>query len=456
MAALAGRGLPKRQVAAGLADHPLIDQGHEAGVFGGVEEFPGRDETLRGMLPAEQGLKADDLPGMHLENGLVEDAELSTVEGGAEIGFKLQAGDGAVVHSGIEEFGAASAHGLSATQSGFSVAEGIVGPFRLGRTESAADTDAGVDFALLEDEGSGDGGVNAFGYAEDVTGIGAGFEQDDELVASEAGEHGVRSGFLARAGDGVSGAEGSLQANPDFDQDLISSGGPHRVIEGLEGVDINQQQRVAEVRVPLRLREAALEAIEEEAAIRQSGERVVQGMVGELGFRLDAPGDIAVDDDQLFDFAALVLDGAGGGFENSPLAVFVTEAILQALAYAGSARFARGFEHLEAVVGMDLFEDRGLGQFLGRVAEDLFVGGTVVEAVTFGVDQRDHVGGIFGNDAEELFAIAGTTVSEVDPELLADDEEQQGNEDVGVPGGAGENRCAGDEWREHEFRRAFR
>jgi hypothetical protein len=55
------RGLPERQVAAGFADHPLIDQGHEAGVFRSFEKLAGADETLFGMLPAKQPFKADDL-----------------------------------------------------------------------------------------------------------------------------------------------------------------------------------------------------------------------------------------------------------------------------------------------------------------------------------------------------------------------------------------------------------
>jgi hypothetical protein len=54
----------------------------------------------------------------------IEDAELAAVEGSAQIGFELETGDGAAVHVGIEEFGAASAHGLGTTQGGAGVAQG--------------------------------------------------------------------------------------------------------------------------------------------------------------------------------------------------------------------------------------------------------------------------------------------------------------------------------------------
>jgi hypothetical protein len=165
-----------RQVAAGLPDHPLIDQGHQTGIFGGFEELVGGDEALFGMLPAQQGFEADDLAGMDLKGGLIEDAKLATVEGGAQIGFDLEAGDGAIVHSGIEELGAASTHGLGAAQGGLGVAQRIVGSLLLGGTKRNSNTEGGANRTLVEDQGSGHGSLNALGDAENVTGVGAGFE----------------------------------------------------------------------------------------------------------------------------------------------------------------------------------------------------------------------------------------------------------------------------------------
>jgi hypothetical protein len=155
----------------------------------------------------------------------------------------------------------------------------------------------------------------------------------------------------------------------------IASCGSHGVIKGPEGVQIEEQERVMEVAIPLCAGKAALQAIEEEAAIRQIGQCVVQGVVSELLFGGDALGNVAIDNDQLLDFSALVLDRAGARFEEAPLSIFVTKTILQALADAGGARFAAGFENLEAVVGMNLFKDGRTGEFIGTVAESFFIGG---------------------------------------------------------------------------------
>ena len=182
---------------------------------------------------------------------------------------------------------------------------------------------------------------------------------------------------MTRRGDGrdpgLPGAQ--IEDGARFDKHLIASRGSHGVIEGLEGVQIEEQERVMEVAIPLCAGKAALQAIEEEAAIRQIGQCVVQGVVSKLLFGGDTLGNVAIDNDQLLDFSALVLDRAGGRFEEAPLSIFVTKTILQALADAGGARFAAGFENLEAVVGMNLFKDGRTGEFIGTVAESFFIGG---------------------------------------------------------------------------------
>jgi hypothetical protein len=248
-------------MAAGLADYPLIDHGHQAGVFGGFEEFFGRDQALCGTLPANQGFKPNDLPGMDLKDGLVEDAELAAIESSAQIGFELQTGDGAIVHAGIEQLGAVATHRLSAAESGFSIAQGIVGSSRLDGAEGTADADVRAHLALLEDEGSGHGGMNALGDAKNVTGISARFQQNGELIASKAREYNIADGAFVGARDRVGAAEASLQAKADFDEDLISGGSAHGVVESLKGVDVHQQEGVPELGIPLRLREAALETV---------------------------------------------------------------------------------------------------------------------------------------------------------------------------------------------------
>ena len=95
---------PHSKIAAGFANHPMIDEGHEPGIFGGREKLLWRDEALLGMLPAQQSFKGDDLARMNLEDGLVEHSELAAFEGGAQVGLEFKASDSALMHRGVEEF----------------------------------------------------------------------------------------------------------------------------------------------------------------------------------------------------------------------------------------------------------------------------------------------------------------------------------------------------------------
>src|SRR5271166_3900159 len=106
----------------------------------------------------------------------------------------------------------------------------------------------------------------------------------------------------------------------------------------------------------------------------------MKSTVFQLFFRLLALSNIAIDDDQLDDFTVLVADRVGDRLEGAPLSVLVADAILQPFAKSGSASFLGRLQDLKAVVGMDLFEGGSFGQFGGRVAQDSFVGRTVVEA----------------------------------------------------------------------------
>ena len=138
----------------------------------------------------------------------------------------------------------------------------------------------------------------------------------------------------------------------------------------------------------------------------------------ELLLSVLAVGNVAVDDDQLLHFSMGIANRAGGGFKDAPPAVFVADAVLDFLPDAGAASLARSFENAEAIVGMNLFESRGSAEFFRRIAKNFLVSGTVVQAVAFHVDQRNHVSGVFGDDAKQLLAVFEAGAITQQPPLL--------------------------------------
>src|SRR4051794_20618174 len=96
--------------------------------------------------------------------------------------------------------------------------------------------------------------------------------QDGELVAAQA-RHGVPR------------AQDALQPAGDGAQQLVARGVAEGVVDGLEAIEVEEEDRDA-ARVAAEARHRLPEAVEEELAVRQPGQIVVEGLVRESG--LDA------------------------------------------------------------------------------------------------------------------------------------------------------------------------
>ena len=108
-----------------------------------------------------------------------------------------------------------------------------------------------------------------------------GVDQHHELVAAEAT-------------DRVAVAQDGLQPRPDLAQDLVSGLMAEPVVDLLEAVDVHEQRGDRHVQPP-RSGEHLLGAVEDQAPVRQVGQRIVQRAVLQLvGLLPDqAPGPLA-------------------------------------------------------------------------------------------------------------------------------------------------------------------
>ena len=102
-----------------------------------------------------------------------------------------------------------------------------------------------------------------------VPGTGDVLEQDRELVAGQPR-------------DQVRFAHAGLQALRDFLEQVVAGQVAEAVVDHLEAVDVQVQQRALALRVALEQREHALEPLAQVAAVRQAGQRVVHDLVLEL------------------------------------------------------------------------------------------------------------------------------------------------------------------------------
>src|SRR5690348_9478966 len=106
---------PRRRLAAAPSPE-LID---DAEFFGYRDEASGLDHAEFRVTPAQEGLEAADLLGVHVEQGLIEDGELIPAQNLSDVRFQLAAGAVFRGHFRLE-------HTIGAAPFGFCPVEGDV------------------------------------------------------------------------------------------------------------------------------------------------------------------------------------------------------------------------------------------------------------------------------------------------------------------------------------------
>src|SRR5690606_28002269 len=128
--------------------------------------------------------------------------------------------------------------------------------------------------------------------------LAAAFEQDAELVAAEARDHVVR-------------AQPRLHELRDLAQQLVAGGVAERVVDDLELVEVEVQERVAQPFLVGAV-EGRDEPVLELATIDEAGQRVVRSLVGKLPEQARLAADVVEHHHRADDVADTVADRGGG------------------------------------------------------------------------------------------------------------------------------------------------
>ena len=91
-------GEPPGRVVARGAQHPASDRDDHAVVLGDRDELVRHDRAELGMFPTEECLESDDVVGFELDDRLVDELELVSLEGVGELVLELEALDGGGSH----------------------------------------------------------------------------------------------------------------------------------------------------------------------------------------------------------------------------------------------------------------------------------------------------------------------------------------------------------------------
>ncbi len=238
-----------------------------------MKALGGQQAAFR-VLPAHQRLGADAAtPVVHL--GLQVQAQLAAADGLAQLPLDAEALLGEFAHAGFEEGRLVSAGFLGAMQRGIGPAQHFARRIVAAvGAERDADARRQGDFLVSgKHEGQAQVGVDFLGYGQGA--VGSRFpmavqtlQQDGEFVG-------------AHARQGVAIAQQPEQAAAQGDQQGIAHRMAARIVEHLEAVDIDQQQR-AVGSLAQRQRQRQIQAVFEQHAIGQSGQRVVMRQPDQL------------------------------------------------------------------------------------------------------------------------------------------------------------------------------
>ena len=250
------------------------------------------------------------------------------------------------------------------------------------------DADAGGHLHLVpaQRERMAHRGREALEQLAPALGAGRVLQQDGELVAAQPG-HGV-----GRAGAG----EEALRRR---DQQAVALAVAQAVVHPLEVVQVHEEDR-DRVRLPLRQRQRVAHAVAEQGAVGEAGERVVEGLVGELLLQALPLADVAgVEHDAAHGRVTREVGRQDLGAE--PRAVGLAEPPLDR---SGDARRPRGDLEQRGgalpVVGMEQGRDRP-AHHLGRVVAEHPVGRRAHEPhAAVGPGHDDHVRRVLHQRAE--------------------------------------------------------
>jgi hypothetical protein len=180
---------------------------------------------------------------------------------------------------------------------------------------------------------------------------------DDELVSPEST-------------DGVARADPRAQAPRDFDEEEVPRRVAQAVIDEFELIDVEKQHRDPGVCVMGR-GQSVRQAVEEECAIRQLGQRVMEGSPNQLLLRVLASGDVLDLTEEIFGVARVVADEDDIDLGPDDGAVGAQVALLRLVAVhghvAGSLRWRRAGGEIVRV------------REVSGMATDQLIGGTAEE-----------------------------------------------------------------------------
>ena len=270
---------PLRDQAARLVQHRRRQVVDEPVALGHLHERHGRDR-LAVPGPPRQRLHAVDLTGLENLHRLQVQAHVTLRQGCPQRRRHPVVAALLERHALLEDHQPALALALGGVHGRVRLVQELVrrGADGLGGQLDDADARRDAHGAAVQRERRGQRGGHGVRDGQDVPVV---LEQDGELVPAEAGH-------------GVAPPQGARQALSDADQELITGRVPEAVVDDLEVVQVEEDQRDRAQVTGVQL-QGVSEPVGEQGPVGQPREGIVEGKVAQLGLALgELPGQRGV------------------------------------------------------------------------------------------------------------------------------------------------------------------
>ncbi len=284
-------------IPAGLGNDP-VTQVHDLPGFLGNGDEPGRrDEPLDRVAPAYQSLQPAE-PAVLVHLGLIIEEQLVIAQRLLQLVAQGYPGGQLLVQiAGKDHIGIATLL-LGLVHRHVRLLQHPRRRIQILGQEADADTGGDIQLVAADPVRLADLVENAI---SNQLGLPFGFQvgqQQDEFIAAETRQ-------------GIGGADRAVEAPGHIDQNLITDTVPEGIVDGLETIQVDEHDCQLLAAAPGQL-DIVFQAVLQQGAVGQAGERVVGGLVGQLAFVLLLLRHVLHDDGVVGNAAVLVLDRRQG------------------------------------------------------------------------------------------------------------------------------------------------
>ena len=254
-----------------LRQHPPAQGVDQSALLGQGDEIIGPEESTLRMTPARERFETYHPVGRQRHDRLVEEDQLLPFDGAAQVGLELELAGHVLAHPHLEELMPGLPRPLGRVHRRVGIAKEVLGAVITAR-DGDPDADRTVDLLAGHDER---GGEHRLDPARDHFGLVDGvdlLQEHHELVTPQPRHR-------------VAVPGGLFEPLGELPQQLVPLQVAERIVDHLEAVEVEEEHRAMEVGAAPHPTERMVEPVHEEGAVRQVGERIVEGVVEKLLLR---------------------------------------------------------------------------------------------------------------------------------------------------------------------------